>query len=264
MRIIEGAEIDLVHAGEIPHHVGCIMDGNGRWAQMRNLARSDGHKAAEDAVAATVDGCLSLGVKWLSAYAFSTENWRRDPAEVAFLMRFEEWLLRKERRDELIEKGVQIRFLGRLDDPRIPPDSLAWLEETAALTASNDRMVLAIAFNYGGRAELVDAVKAVVAAGIGQLDEATLAAAMYAPDMPDLDLVIRTSAEQRLSNFLPWHSVYAELVFSETLWPDFREWHLYSAVAEYQRRRRRMGAADSASLTTEGAAVPPLASPEEA
>lgn len=245
MRIIEGTEIEDVRAGLIPRHVGCIMDGNGRWAQMRSLTRSDGHKAAEDAVVATVDACLSLGVSWLSAYAFSTENWRRDPAEVAFLMRFDEWLLRKSRRDELNEKGVQIRFLGRLDDPRIPPDSAAWLEETAAMTASNTNMVLAIAFNYGGRRELLDAARTLVEAGKVPSDEGDLAAAMYAPDMPDLDLVIRTSAEHRLSNFFPWHSAYAELVFTETLWPDFREWHLYSAVAEYQRRRRRMGAAQS-------------------
>lgn len=248
MRIIEASEIDLIRRGEIPRHVGVIMDGNGRWAQMRELTRSEGHAAAESAVVATVDACLDLGVQWLSAYAFSTENWSREAAEVAFLMRFDEWLLRKERRDELNEKGVQIRFLGRLDDPRIPPDSRDWLTETAALTAHNDRMVLGIAFNYGGRAELVDAVNGLLAAGATEIDEAGLGAAMYAPDMPDIDLLVRTSSEHRLSNYFPWHSVYAEFVFLDTLWPDFREGHLYSAVAEYQQRRRRMGAASVEDL----------------
>ncbi|MBI2711145.1 MAG: di-trans,poly-cis-decaprenylcistransferase [Actinobacteria bacterium] len=259
MRIIEANEVDLVRRGEIPRHVGVIMDGNGRWAQMRGLSRSEGHAAAEAAVVATVDACLDLGVGWLSAYAFSTENWTRDPAEVSFLMRFDEWLLRKERRDELNDKGVQIRFLGRIDDARIPPDSHDWLYETMALTERNDRLVLAIAFNYGGRAEIVDAVNAVLgeaAAGASlpvdgaaadsarsRVSEADLAAHMYAPDMPDIDLLVRTSAEQRVSNYFPWHAVYAEFVFADTLWPDFREGHLYSAVAEYQQRRRRMGSA---------------------
>lgn len=250
MRIIEADQVADVRAGEIPAHIGVIMDGNGRWAQMRTLTRSQGHAAAEDAVVATVDACLALGVEWLSAYAFSTENWTRDIAEIAFLMRFDEWLLRKERRDELKDKGVQIRFLGRLDDPRIPPDSRDWLTETAALTAHNSRMVLGIAFNYGGRAEIADAARRLVASGIGpdEVTEERLAAELYAPDMPDMDLVVRTSSEHRMSNFFPWQATYAELVFLDTLWPDFRAGHLYSAVAEYQARRRRMGAASVASL----------------
>lgn len=250
MRIIEADQIPEVRAGEIPTHVGVIMDGNGRWAQMRSLTRSEGHAAAEEAVVATVDACLDLGVSWLSAYAFSTENWTREVEEIAFLMRFDEWLLRKERRDELNEKGVQIRFLGRLDDPRIPVDSRDWLTETAALTAHNTRMVLGIAFNYGGRTELVDAARTLIARGIAPEDvtEDVLASALYAPDMPDMDLVIRTSSEHRTSNFFPWQATYAELVFLDTLWPDFREGHLYSAVAEFQARRRRMGAASVAAL----------------
>ncbi|MGH2702800.1 MAG: polyprenyl diphosphate synthase [Actinomycetota bacterium] len=244
MRIIEAAEVEAVAQGEIPRHIGCIMDGNGRWAQMRGLPRKKGHEAAEPAVVATVDACLSLGVEWLSAYAFSTENWKREDEEVSFLMRFEEWLLRRDQRDSLNAKGVQIRFLGRLDDSRIPSASRDWLMETQAMTAANTRLVLAIAFNYGGRAELVDAVnKLLVARLTGAVTEDDLERAMYVADMPDLDLVVRTSAEQRLSNFLPWHATYAELVFTDTLWPDFREWHLYSAVAEFQTRRRRRGAA---------------------
>jgi undecaprenyl diphosphate synthase len=251
MRIIEADQVADVRAGEVPAHVGVIMDGNGRWAQMRTLTRSQGHAAAEDAVVATVDACLDLGVRWLSAYAFSTENWTREVEEIAFLMRFDEWLLRKERRDELNEKGVQIRFLGRLDDPRIPEDSRDWLRETAALTEHNTRMVLGIAFNYGGRAEIVDAARALVAQGVApeEVTEERLAAELYAPDMPDMDLVVRTSSEHRTSNFFPWQATYAELVFLDTLWPDFREGHLYSAVAEYQARRRRMGAASATAVT---------------
>jgi undecaprenyl diphosphate synthase len=249
MRIIEAEQVPDVRAGEVPAHVGVIMDGNGRWAQMRTLTRSEGHAAAEEAVVATVDACLDLGVRWLSAYAFSTENWTREAEEIAFLMRFDEWLLRKERRDELNEKGVQIRFLGRLDDRRIPQDSRDWLVETAAMTAHNTRMVLGIAFNYGGRTEIIDAVRRLVAAGVtpDEVTEERLAAELYAPDMPDMDLVVRTSSEHRTSNFFPWQATYAELVFLDTLWPDFREGHLYSAVAEYQARRRRMGAASATS-----------------
>jgi len=250
MRIIEADQVADVKAGEIPRHVGVIMDGNGRWAQMRELTRSEGHAAAEHAVNATVEACLDLGIEWLSAYAFSTENWNRSAEEIGFLMRFEEWLLRKERRDELHEQVVQIRFLGQIDDPRIPDESRAWLDDTMELTRDNDRLILAIAFNYGGRAEIVDAARRLIEAGVspGEVTEARLAAEMYAPDMPDIDLVVRTSSEHRTSNFFPWQATYAELVFMDTLWPDFREGHLYSAVAEYQARRRRMGAASVAAL----------------
>ncbi|MEN3314973.1 MAG: undecaprenyl diphosphate synthase [Acidimicrobiaceae bacterium] len=245
MRIIEEAQFDTVREGEIPTHVGCIMDGNGRWALMRGLIRIQGHQAAEESVVSTVDAALDLGIEWLSVYAFSTENWARDGAEVRFLMSFDEWLLRRARRDELNDKGVRIRFVGRLDDPQIPQKSRDWLLETEDLTKGNDRLQLCIAFNYGGRAEIVDAVRALAAAGqsLADLTEDEFSRHLYVPEMPDIDLVIRTSAEHRLSNFFIWHSTYAEFVFTETLWPDFRGWHLYSAVAEYQTRRRRMGAA---------------------
>jgi len=245
VRIIEEAQLATVREGEIPVHVGCIMDGNGRWALMRDMARIHGHQAAEESVVSTVDAALELGVSWLSVYAFSTENWTRDRDEVTFLMSFDEWLLRRSRRDELNDKGVRIRFAGRLDDPQIPQKSRDWLLETEDLTKGNDRLQLCIAFNYGGRAEIVDAVRSLAASGqsIADLTEEEFAGHLYVPEMPDLDLVIRTSAEHRLSNFFIWHSTYAEFVFTETLWPDFRGWHLYSAVAEYQTRRRRMGAA---------------------
>jgi undecaprenyl diphosphate synthase len=258
MRVIEASELDAVRTGEIPAHVGCIMDGNGRWALMREWSRTKGHASAEEAVASTVDGALHLGIPWLSVYAFSTENWTREAEEVAFLMSFDEWLLRKERRDELIRKGVRVRFLGRLDDLKIPDRSKAWLAETEELTSGGDRLQFCVAFNYGGRAEIVDAVRSAVADGLAveEVTEQALRDRMYAPDMPDLDLVVRTSAEQRTSNFFPWHATYAELVFTDTLWPDFRAWHLYSAVAEFQTRRRRRGAALTGA-GTESQAVDP-------
>ncbi len=250
MRIIEASELEAVRSGAIPTHVAIIMDGNGRWALMREHERTHGHAAAEEAVASTVDGALELGIPWLSVYAFSTENWTRGDDEVSFLMSFDEWLLRKERRDELVDKGVRVRFLGRIDDPKVPERSREWLAETEEVTARGDRLQFCVAFNYGGRAEIVDAVRAVLADRVPaeRLTEDDLRRRMYAPDMPDLDLVVRTSAEHRTSNFFPWHGVYAELVFTDTLWPDFRAWHLYSAVAEYQTRRRRRGATLTESL----------------
>jgi undecaprenyl diphosphate synthase len=242
VRIIEEAELERVREGEIPRHIGCIMDGNGRWALMRGLERTKGHEAAEPAVRAVVDACLELGVPWLSAYAFSSENWSRSADEVRFLMNFEEWLFRKTDRDEMAEQGVRFRFVGRRDDHRLPVETVNFFEETEAMTESNDRLNLVIACNYGGRQELVDAVNSLLAAGVERVDEQQLDAAMYLADMPDHDLVLRTSSEHRLSNFFPWHTTYAELVFTDALWPDVRAWHIYSAVAEFQSRRRRKGA----------------------
>ena len=235
--------------GEIPRHVACIMDGNGRWAQMRGLTRSNGHEAAEDAVDAAVDACLDLGVQWLTVYAFSTENWQREPAEVQFLMSLQEWLLRDEKRQRFRRLGVRLRFVGDLDDPRVPDPCRRWLRECEEITAHNRKLEFCIAFNYGGRAEIVDAVKSLVGAGVplGEIDEQRVGAAMYSPDMPDIDLLIRTSSEFRLSNFFPWHTTYSEFVFMDTLWPDFRAGHLYSAVAEYQSRRRRKGSSGTGS-----------------
>ena len=239
MRIIEQPELERVLSGEIPRHVGAIMDGNGRWALMRQTERTEGHRAAEAAVYSSVHGALNLGVEWLSLYAFSTENWRRNPAEISFLMDFSEWLLHETRVEELRELGVRIRFVGRLDDERIPQRSRDYR------TAHNSKLQLVIAFNYGGRAEIIDAVRTLMVDAVDPqtMTEADLEARLYLPEMPDVDLVVRTSAEHRLSNFLLWQASYAEFVFTETLWPDFRAWHLYSAVAEYQSRRRRMGAA---------------------
>jgi undecaprenyl diphosphate synthase len=217
------------------------MDGNGRWAQKRGLARTDGHAAGEEALFDTVDGALELGVKWLTVYAFSTENWKRPPDEVRYLMRFNEGMLLR-RRDELNDRDVRIRFLGRRDW-RVPRRLIRRMDEALSLTARNRTMTLTIAFNYGGRAEIVDAVRSLVASGVSprQVDEKAIRARMYDPDMPDPDLVVRTSGEYRISNFLLWELAYSELVFTDVLWPDFRRQHLFEAVREFQHRDRRFG-----------------------
>ncbi len=226
----------------VPVHVACVMDGNGRWASARGLPRTEGHAAGEAALLDVVYGALEIGVKWITLYAFSTENWRRPPDEVRYLMNFNQSLLVR-RRDELNEKGVQIRFAGRRDW-RVPRRVLKRMDESVDLTRDNTRMVMTMAFNYGGRAEIVDAVRALVAEGTPahKIDEKAIRRHLYFPDMPDPDLVIRTSGESRISNFLLWEIAYSELVFPDVLWPDMRRRHLYEAVIEFQRRVRRFGA----------------------
>jgi undecaprenyl diphosphate synthase len=232
----------------IPRHVAIVMDGNGRWAQRRGLKRTDGHAAGEEALFDTVEGALEVGLSWLTVFAFSTENWRRPLDEVRFLMRFNESLLLR-RRDDLDERGVRVRFIGRRTG-RVPKRVLRHIEETEAMTRRNRRMTLTFAFNYGGRAEIVDAVRAIAAqARAGRLDpnkvdEKVIAKHLYAPDMPAPDVLVRTSGEYRISNFLLWQLAYAELVFTDVLWPDFRRSDLFAAIAEYQRRERRFGAID--------------------
>jgi undecaprenyl diphosphate synthase len=217
------------------------MDGNGRWASQRGLPRTEGHAAGEAALLDAVDGALDIGIGWLTMYAFSTENWRRPRDEVRYLMGFNESLLVR-RRDELHDKGVRVRFAGRRDW-RVPRRVLRRMDESVALTQANRRMTLTMAFNYGGRAEIVDAVRALVARGVSadKIDERAIRAHLYYPDQPDPDLVIRTSGEYRISNFLLWQLAYSELVFTDVLWPDFRRQHLFDAVAEFQRRERRYG-----------------------
>ncbi len=217
------------------------MDGNGRWAAQRGLARTEGHAAGEQALFDTVEGGLDLGLRWLTVFAFSTENWRRPPDEVRFLMRFNEGILVR-RRDELHEKGVRVRFVGRRDW-RVPKRLLRRIEEAEELTQHNRRMTLTFAFNYGGRVEIVDAVRDLVNDGVpaAKIDERAISDRLYRPDMPDPDLVVRTSGEFRVSNFLLWQLAYSELVFVDVLWPDFRRQHLFEAVREFQRRERRYG-----------------------
>jgi undecaprenyl diphosphate synthase len=239
----EGIRPDLV-----PRHVACVMDGNGRWAQQRGLKRTDGHAAGEEALWDTVMGALDLGIEWFSVYAFSTENWRRPVDEVRFLMNFNESLL-VNRRDWLNDLGVRVRFIGRRNW-RVPRRVLRNIEEAEALTARNRRMTLTFCFNYGGRAELVDAVQRIVADGISaeKISEQTIRDYLYAPDMPDPDVVIRTSGEYRISNFLLWELAYSELVFTPVLWPDFRRGDLFDAVREFQRRDRRFGGVEPGSI----------------
>ena len=226
---------------KVPAHVACVMDGNGRWAQGRGLPRTEGHSAGEKVLSDVVEAAMKIGVKWLTAYAFSTENWSRPEDEVEFLMRFNEDILER-RSEELHREGVRLIFSGRRGFP--VPDTLAEKMDAAmALTETNDRLNLTIAFNYGGRAEIVDAVKSLVVAGVpaDALNEAAIRSALYVPDMPDVDLMIRTSKEFRISNFLLWQIAYSELYFTDTLWPDFGEEPFFAAVREYQHRSRRFG-----------------------
>ncbi len=228
----------------VPTHVGCVMDGNGRWAQKRGLPRTEGHAAGEQALLDAVEGALELGIRWLTVYAFSTENWKRPADEVRYLMQFNEGILTR-RRDELHERGVRIRFVGRRDW-RVPKRLLRRMDQSLELTAANTTLTLTIAFNYGGRAEIVDAVRALVAAGTPahRIDERAIRRNLYDPEMPDPDLVVRTSGEYRISNFLLWELAYSELVFTDVLWPDFRREHLMEAVREFQQRDRRYGAVE--------------------
>jgi undecaprenyl diphosphate synthase len=227
----------------LPRHVACVMDGNGRWAAERGLPRTEGHIAGEEALFKVVNGVLELGLPWFTVYAFSTENWRRSPDEVRFLMNFNETLLSR-RRDDLNRRGVRIRFAGR-PDRRIPRRVQRAMDDATALTERNRVLTLTLAFNYGGRAEIVDAVRALVHDGVPEhrVNEKAIASRLYYPDMPDPDLLIRTSGEYRLSNFMLWELSYSELVFSERYWPDFTSGDLYAAIMEYQRRNRRYGGA---------------------
>jgi undecaprenyl diphosphate synthase len=230
----------------IPRHVAVIMDGNGRWANARDLPRTAGHAAGEEALFDVVNGALDLGIEWLTVYAFSTENWSRDADEVAFLMHFNEDLLLR-RRDELNDLGVRVVFIGDRDDPRVSDRLREHIADTEALTAANRKLTLVFAFNYGSRLELAEAARSIAAeVAAGRLDADTItpevvADHLYLPEMPDPDLVVRSSGEHRLSNFLLWQAGYAEFVFPETLWPDFRREHLTAAVEEYGRRKRRFG-----------------------
>jgi undecaprenyl diphosphate synthase len=234
--------------GRIPRHVAIVMDGNGRWAKQRGLKRTEGHAAGEKALFDTVEGALDIGLEWMTVYAFSTENWRRPIDEVRFLMNFNENLLVR-RRDDLHERGVRVRFIGRRGG-RVPGRLRRQIADAEELTHRNRRMTLTFAFNYGGRAELVDAARAIgheVEAGHldpDKINDRTLARHLYAPDMPDPDLLVRTSGEFRISNYLLWELAYAELVFTDVLWPDFRRDHLFEAIREFQRRERRFGAVD--------------------
>ncbi len=231
---------------DAPRHVAIIMDGNGRWAAARDLPRTAGHAAGEEALFDVVHGALAAGVKWLTVYTFSTENWSRPDEEVAFLMGFKEDLLSR-RRDELHELGVRVLFLGDRDDPRVHDGLRANIRAAEEMTADNTNMVMVFAFNYGSRHEIIEAARTLAgeaAAGVldpAAIDEAAVSQRMGIPEMPDPDLVIRTSGEFRISNYLLWQTAYSEFVFTDTLWPDFRTENLLACIEEYQQRDRRYG-----------------------
>ncbi|HSI92043.1 MAG TPA: isoprenyl transferase [Jiangellaceae bacterium] len=252
-----GATPPAIPTEVLPQHVAIVMDGNGRWAKRRGLPRTKGHEAGEAALVDVVHGAVELGIPCLSAYAFSTENWRRSPDEVRFLMGFNREVIHR-RRDELDALGVRVRWAGRR--PRLWKSVIDELEDAERRTRYNDVLTLQFCVNYGGRAEIADAAAALaadVAAGKVRPDrvtQKTFARYLYNPDLADVDLFIRSSGEQRTSNFLLWQSAYAEMVFLNTLWPDFDRRHLWQAVEVYAERDRRYGGADPPS--------PPAAEPE--
>jgi len=228
----------------IPGHVAIIMDGNGRWAEARGLERNAGHREGLESARVVVRRAGELGVRFLTLYAFSHENWNRPRAEVGELM----WLLEHyldEDLPEVMEQGARVRAIGRLD--RLPPSTRAAVDRAVAATADNRQMDLIFAISYGGRGEIVDAVRRIARdAELGKVDPATIdektfAAYLYAPDVPDPDLLIRTGAESRVSNFLLWQIAYSEIVTTDRMWPEFREAELEAAIAEYASRERRFG-----------------------
>ena len=227
--------------GEVPRSVAIIMDGNGRWADARGLPVEAGHREGTRALRRTVEAALELGIESLTVYAFSTENWLRPPAEVDSLMEIFTETIDRELPD-LAKQGVRTRFIGRRD--RAPLELQERMADLELGTAARERLQLWIAFDYGGRDEIVEAARALVARGMSAEDvsEEALSERLYAPELPDPDLVIRTSGDQRISNFLLWQSAYSEFVFDETLWPDFGEDRLRAAVEEYASRGRRYGA----------------------
>ncbi len=224
-----------------------VMDGNGRWAKERGLPRTRGHEQGEHSLFDVVEGAIEIGVKAVSAYAFSTENWSRSPDEVKFLMGFNRDVVRR-RRDEMHELGVRVRWAGRA--PRLWKSVIKELQVAEEMTKANDVLTLTMCVNYGGRSELGDAARALARDAAGgrinpdKVTDATLARYLYVPELPDADLIWRTSGEQRLSNFMLYQAAYSELVFSDVLWPDVDRRHLWDAVETYAKRDRRYGGAD--------------------
>ena len=223
-----------------PRHVAVIMDGNGRWAAQRGMSRSEGHRAGTENIRRIIQAFTERGVQYLTLYAFSTENWNRPSAEVQALLAIVSEVIRSEV-DELHRGGIRLRHIGRLD--RLPPEMRRSICESVELTKHNSRMTVCVAFDYGGRAEIVQAVRSMIADGVRAEDvsEGLLRHYMYTGEMPDPDLIIRTSGEQRLSNFLIWQAAYAEYYTTPALWPDFDESEVDNALAAYAGRKRRFG-----------------------
>ena len=218
-------------------HLGLIMDGNRRWAKQQGVASLDGHKAGYRALKQLLNTIQDLNIPYVSVYAYSTENWQRSKAEVQGLMTLLQWVLDSEI-NELDDNGICLRILG--SDQQLPSAIVKKMRQAESQTRNNTKGTLALCFNYGGQQEIVAAARAVVASGT-EITESSLAAALYAPDIPAIDLLIRTSGEQRLSNFMLWRAAYSELMFTETLWPDFSGDELRSMVEQYTQRQRRFG-----------------------
>jgi len=241
-----GAKPPSIQKELIPKHVAVVMDGNGRWAKDRGLPRTEGHKMGEFSLFDVIAGAIELGIPTLSAYAFSTENWKRSPEEVRFLMGFNRDVIRR-RRDQLNEMGVRVVWAGR--QPKLWRSVIKELADAEAMTVKNDVLTLQFCVNYGGRAEIVDAARRIAElAAAGQLDPAKLNEQRFRkfldePDIPDVDLFVRSSGEKRTSNFLLWQSAYAEMVFLNRLWPDFDRRDLWRALEVYADRDRRYGGA---------------------
>jgi undecaprenyl diphosphate synthase len=233
--------------GAIPHHVALVMDGNGRWAKERGLPRTAGHEAGEAALFDVVEGAIEIGIKEISAYAFSTENWRRSPEEVRFLMGFNRDVIRR-RRDEMNELGVRVRWAGR--PKKLWTSVIKELESAEELTRDNKVLTLNMCVNYGGRAEIVDAAASLARdvkrgkVNVDTISEKTFAQYLYQPKMSNVDLFLRSSGEMRTSNFLPWQSVYAEMIFMDILWPDVDRRVLWRSIEEYSLRQRRFGSVE--------------------
>jgi undecaprenyl diphosphate synthase len=246
----------------VPHHVGIIMDGNGRWATQRGLPRVAGHRAGVRNIRPIAEACAEFGVKILTIYAFSTENWGRPPDEVQSLLQLLTETVRSEAKT-IMENRIQLRLLGRLRG--LPPSTQAAVRRVIAMSRNNDRLILNVAFNYGGRAELVDAIKRMLRDGVREQDvtEELISRYLYTAGLPDVDLVIRTGGEYRISNFLIWQSAYAEFYSTPVYWPDFSKADLYQALLEFGRRQRRFGLVQPAAAPTHavpsetvGAALP--------
>jgi undecaprenyl diphosphate synthase len=241
-----GARPPHIPRNQLPTHVAIVMDGNGRWAKARNLPRTEGHTRGEASLFDVIEGAIEIGVKYLSAYAFSTENWNRSPDEVRWLMGFNRDVIRR-RRDQLDAMGVRVRWAGR--SPRLWRSVITELQDAERRTVDNDVLTLQFCVNYGGRAEIVDATRRIAQlAADGRLDPRKLTEERFRhfldePEIPDVDLFVRSSGEQRTSNFLLWQSAYAELVFLDRLWPDFDRRDLWRAIELYAQRDRRYGGA---------------------
>lgn len=241
MRLIGPSEIGQLKGRELPTHVGLIMDGNGRWASYRGLARTEGHYAAWTAAANSIRAALDFGIPWLTLYAFSSENWKRPSGDLRELFNIKRW--RAGQRDflHLAGSGVRFQIAGNLDEPRIPSDVANWLRELEDRSRGGHLTTVTVVFNQGGQDDILQAARAIARDGIGPMTAEAFRKYLSAPDAPDIDLLIRTGGEFRISNFQIWRLAYAELLFTDTLFPDFTQGHFASALADYSGRHRRFG-----------------------